>query len=274
MGSRAIGEATIQFGLVACPVKIYAAVDTSESVAFNLLHNKCNGRVKQQYICPKDGNAVVSRDEMVKGYEFSKDQYVVFTQTELDALDAESTHTIAVEEFIPIDKIDSMYFDKPYYLGPGKGGEKAYWLLAEALRQTNRGGLATWQARGKQYLVLIRALEMGLAMQQLLYADEVRAFDEIGIGTKGVVNDDELKLAKRLVVEQGCQAFHPEDYKDDVHERIQEQIAKKVKGGTIEVKKGGETINITDLSDALRKSLGRPKKVKVQLKKVAVGGRK
>src|SRR5262249_34698410 len=138
-------------GLVSIPVKLYSATNASAGLSFHMLHAKCGSRVKQQYICPKD-NEIVPRDQMVKGYEFSKDKYVTFTADELKSLEEKSTEAIDITEFIPIDKIDPIYFDKPYYLGPDKGGAKAYSLLAETMKRSGRVALGRYAARGKSYL--------------------------------------------------------------------------------------------------------------------------
>src|SRR5229473_3391157 len=138
MSARAIAAANVSFGLVSIPVKLFSAANTSSGISFNLLHAKCGSRVKQQYICPKEDNVIVPREEMRKGYEFAKDQYVLFTDEELKNLEEESTQTIEVTEFVPVKAVDPIYFDKPYYLGPDKGGSKAYWLLAEAMKTTGR----------------------------------------------------------------------------------------------------------------------------------------
>ena len=153
--ARAIAGATISFGLVSIPVKLYAATQASAGVSFNLLHSKCGTRLKQQYICPRD-NEIVGRDDMVKGYEFAKDQYVTFTPEELKSLEEKATQSIDIAEFVPLSAIDPVYFDRPYYLGPEKGGDKAYRLLAEAMRESGRAALARYAARGKQYLVMLR----------------------------------------------------------------------------------------------------------------------
>ena len=167
MSARPIAAGTISFGLVSIPVKLYAASDASAGVSFNMLHAKDAARLKQQYICTKDGE-IVPRDQMVKGYEFAKDQYVTFTPEELKALEEQSTQSIEVVEFVPIDKVDPVYFDKTYYVGPDKGGAKAYALLSKVMQETGRVALARYAARGKQYLVMLRPLDDGIVMQQLL----------------------------------------------------------------------------------------------------------
>ena len=259
MSARALGNASISFGLVSIPVKLYTASNTSSAISFNLMHRKCGSRLKQQYICTKE-ETIVSRDEMVKGYEFNKDQYVLFTEEELKAFEEQATQTIEVTEFVPMDKVDPVYYDKPYYLGPDKGGAKPYRLLTEVMKETGRVALAKYAARGKQYLVMLRPSGEGLVMQQLLYADEVRSFSEVPLD-KAEVKDGELKLARLLVEESSSDIFRPEAYEDEVRKRVQEALDRKVQGGQFSVtaapKKGGE---IVDLMEALRASLGKPRK--------------
>ncbi|HEY6147782.1 MAG TPA: Ku protein [Thermoanaerobaculia bacterium] len=255
MSARAIGNANISFGLVAIPVKLYSAANSSAGISFNLLHAKCGSRLKQQYICPKEDNVIVPREEMTKGYEFSKDQYVLFSPEELKALEEESTQTVDVTEFVPITEIDPVYYDKAYYLGPEKGGAKAYWLLSKALQETGRVALAKYAARGKQYLVMIRPVDGGLVMQQLMYADEVRPISEIELG-KEDVKDSELKLATMLIEQRAVDRFRPEQYEDDVKKRIQGQLQKKIETGQeISSSPKPKTGEVIDLMEALRRSL-------------------
>ena len=195
MAARSIGNGTLSFGMVSIPIRMYSAGESSSAVSFNMLHDKCKSRLKQQYICPKD-NEIVTREHTVKGYEFAKDQYVSFTPDELKAMDEEAQKAIEITEFVPSTKVDPVYFDGAYYLGPDKGGEKAYKLINEAMKQTGRAALAKWAARGKQYLVMIRPVGNGLVMQQLLYKDEVRPISEVPIGD-AELKDSELKLAVR-----------------------------------------------------------------------------
>jgi DNA end-binding protein Ku len=259
VSARALGNASISFGLVSIPVKLYTASNSSASISFNLLHRKCGSRLKQQYICSKE-ETVVSRDEMVKGYEFNKDQYVQFTDEELKAFEEQATQTIEVVEFVPVEAVDPVYYDKPYYLGPDKGGAKPYRLLAEVMKETGRVALAKYAARGKQYLVMLRPSGDGLVMQQLLYADEVRPFSEVPLD-KADVKEGELKLARMLVEESSSNEFRPQAYEDEVKKRVQDALDRKVAGGRFTVaepqKKGGE---IVDLMEALRASLGKPKR--------------
>ena len=260
MPARAIATATVSFGLVTIPVKLFPATQPAGSgISFNLLHKDCGSRLKQQYLCIKE-EVPVSRDEMVKGYEFAKDQYVTFTTDELKALEEKATQTVDIAEFVPLDKVDPIYFDKPYFLAPEKGGEKAYHLLAEVMRDTNRCALAKYAARGKMYLVLVRPVEEGLAMQQLLYADEVRSWKDVAMPDKPALRDAELKLAHQLVDQIASETFDPSQYQDEVKQRIQADIEKKVQGKEIEVSETPEQpAQIIDLMEALKASLGAAK---------------
>jgi len=210
--ARAISTGTISFGLVSIPVKLYSATQSSAGVSFNLLHGKCGSRLKQQYVCPVD-NEVVARDDMVKGYEFAKDQYVTFTPDELKALEEKATQSIEIAQFVPRESIDPLYYEKAYYLGPEKGGEKAYRLLATVMRESNRAAVARYAARGKQYIVMLRVSDdaqggIGIIMQTLLYADEVRPFSEVPI-PDAEVKESEVKLAKQLVDQIGDGVHDP-----------------------------------------------------------------
>ena len=253
---RPLASGTISFGLVSIPVKLFSATESSAAISFNMLHAKCGGRVKQQYICPRDDNAVVPREEMVKGYEFAKDRYVTFTPDELKALEEKASQQIEIAEFVPSDKIDPVYFDKAYYLGPEKGADRAYRLLAEAMRRSGKTALARYAARGKQYLVQIRPLpEGGLVMQNLMYADEVRPFSEVGV-EPAEVKDQELALAQQIIQQISTDEFKPEKYEDDVRKRIQEQIQRKVEGQEIQVDEPAKPqTQIIDLMEALKASL-------------------
>ncbi len=255
MAARSIGTATISFGLVTVPVRMYTASESSAAISFNMLHGKCGSRLKQQYICTKD-EEIVPRDQMVKGYEFTKDQYVTFTEAELKAMAEESTRAIEITEFVPLQKVDPIYFESATYLGPDKGGERAYSLLAAAMRQTGRSALAKWAARGKMYLVMLRPVEKGLVMQVLLYADEVRPFDEVPVGDVQV-KDAELKLAIQLIDQIATEEFHPENYEDEVRKRYNAAIQEKVQGREITAAPTEEPkAQIIDLMEALKASLG------------------
>jgi len=245
---------TISFGLVAIPVKLYSATEASQHISFNMLHKTCGSRLRQQYFCVKE-EVPVGRDEIVKGYEFAKDQYVMFSPEELKALEEVGTHSADITEFVPIAAIDPVYFDKAYYIAPDKGGAKPYALFAKALRESKRCALGRWAVRGKEYIVMIRPVEDGLVMQQLLYAAEVRSIKEIDIPTMDV-KEAELKLARMLIEQQSSNKFDPTEYKDDVSARVQAAIQKKVEGQEITVSEPPEGgAQIIDLMEALRASL-------------------
>src|SRR5438309_5206182 len=231
MAARSIASLTISFGMVSIPVKLYSATEASKAISFNLLHKACGSRLKQQYLCVKE-EVVVPREDMVKGYEFAKDQYVMFSPEELKAMEEVGTHSAEITEFVPLKMVDPVYFDKAYYLGPDKGGAKPYALLARALRDSGRCALGRWAARGKQYIVMIRPVEDGLVMQQLLYAGEVRSIKDVEI-PKTEVRDAELKLAQQLIEQQAVEKFDPSAYTDEVRGRIEAAVQKKVEGQEI-----------------------------------------
>ncbi|MBA3343394.1 MAG: Ku protein [Gemmatimonadaceae bacterium] len=259
MPARSIATATISFGLVSVPVNIYSSGESKASVSFNMLHKKCSSRLKQQYICPKD-NEIVTRDEMVKGYEFAKDQYVVLTPEELKALEEKATSTIDVLEFVPLAKVDREYLEKVYYLGPDKGGDRAYRLLTKALEESGRAALGQYAARGQQHLVLLRPLNGRLVMEQLHYSDEVRSTSEVPV-PEGDVKAQELKLAMMLIDQTSSEEFEPSKYKDTVRERVLETIQQKVEGQDITTQPaaGGGGDKILDLMEALKQSLAKSK---------------
>jgi DNA end-binding protein Ku len=254
MAARSIGSLSISFGLVSIPVKLYSATEASRAISFNLLHKDCGSRLKQQYICQKE-NVPVAREDMVKGYEFAKDQYVMFSPEELKAMEEAGTQTAEITEFVPIEAIDPVYFDKAYYLAPDKFGAKPYALLARALRESNRCAVGRWAARGKQYIVMIRPVEDGLVMQQLLYGDEVRSIKDIEI-PHTEVKDVELKLAQQLIEQQASDKFDPSVYTDEVRARIESAVQKKVEGQEITMAEPAQpAAQVIDLMEALRASL-------------------
>jgi DNA end-binding protein Ku len=244
----------VSFGLVTIPVKLYSTGDATTGLQLNMLHRKCGSRLKQQYVCPVD-DEVVGRDEMVKGYEYTKGQYVLFSEDELKALTREATNAINIAEFVPLEQVDPIYFEKSYYLGPDKGGERPYRLLAEAMKQTSRAALARYAARGKDYLVLLRPFEEGLIMQQLRYHDELKPFSEVPLGD-AEVREPELKLAKQIIDQIATDRFKPDAYEDEVRQQTLDLIEKKVAGqditaAPIEAPKA----QIIDLMAALKASL-------------------
>ena len=258
MAARSIASLTVSFGLVSIPVKLYSATEASRAISFNLLHKACGSRLRQQYFCIKE-EVPVAREDMVKGYEFAKDQYVMFTPEELKALEETGTGTADISEFVPIASVDPVFFDKAYYLAPDKGGAKPYALLAKALRESKRCALGRWAARGKQYIVMIRPVDAGemsgLVMQQLMYAGEVRSIKDIDI-PKTEVRDAELKLAQQLIEQQTADKFDPNAYTDEVRTRIEAAVQKKVEGQEITMAEAPkEGAQVIDLMEALKASL-------------------
>jgi DNA end-binding protein Ku len=254
--ARSIASLTISFGLVAIPVKLYSATVSSERISFNLLRQKDGSRVKQQYIAVNDGKAV-ERSEMVKGYEFAKDQYVMFSPEELKALEDTTTHAIDISQFVPLDSVDPLYFDGTYYLAPDKGGAKPYTLLTTALRKAQQCAVGRWISRGKEHIVIIRALEDGLAMHQLHFKAEVRSLKDLGIEA-APVSEPELKLARQLIDQLGAKRFDPNEYVDEHRARVEAAIQRKVDGKEVSLAEGPVSIkggNVIDLMEALRASI-------------------
>jgi DNA end-binding protein Ku len=250
-----MGSGTISFGLVAIPVKLYSSGESASSVSFNMIHEACGTRVKYRYYCPAC-DELVERNELAKGYEFSKGQYVLFSEDELKALNPEATNAIEITEFVPLAEVDPVHFEKTYYLGPDKGGVKPYRLLSKAMRETGRAALARYAARGKDYLVLLRPFDDGLAMQQLRYADEIRAFDEVPVGDADV-QPAELDLALRLIEQIASDEFHPERYEDEQRKRTWALIERKIEGEEIVAPpEEAPKAQIIDLMAALKASLG------------------
>jgi DNA end-binding protein Ku len=254
--ARSIASLTISFGLVAIPVKLYSATVSSERISFNLLRQKDGSRVKQQYIAVNDGKPV-ERSEMVKGYEFAKDQYVMFSPEELKALEDATTHSIDIGQFVPLDSVDPVYFDGTYYLAPDKGGAKPYTLLATALRKAGQCAVGRWISRGKEHIVIIRALEDGLAMHQLHFKAEVRDLKDLGVEA-APVSEPELKLARQLIDHLGAKRFDPNEYSDEHKVRIEAAIQRKVDGKEVSLAEGPVSAkggNVIDLMEALRASI-------------------
>ena len=257
MAARSIASLTIAFGLVAIPVKLYSATVSSERLRFHLLHAKDGSRLKQQYVCMEE-QEVVGRDEIVKGYEFAKDQYVMFTPEELKALEEAGTHSIDVAQFVPLTAVDPVYFERTYYLAPDQGGSKPYTLFVTALRESGRCAVGRWASHGRAHVVILRAVDNALALHQLHFAPEVQSAAALGIES-AKVRDAELKLARQLIEQQSAETFDPAAFPDEVKARVEEAIQRKVEGREVTVAEpraepGG---NVVDLMSALKASLER-----------------
>ena len=260
MPARSIASATISFGLVSVPVNLFSSAESSATISFNMLDKKTGKRVKQQYVSSEEKPRVVEKDDIVKGYEFAKNQYVIFSPEELKALDEKATNSIDIIEFVPLDKVDRIYLDRAYYLGPDKGGDRAYRLLAKALEETGYAALGQYAARGKQNLVLVRPMDGVLVMEQLHYANELRKPSEVPLEDVPV-KPAELALAKQLIEQGATDEFHPEKYHDQVRDRIREAIQAKVEGQEITAEPEAQPqTKIIDLMEALKASLGKAEK--------------
>lgn len=254
MAPRAISSATIAFGLVNIPIKLYSAANPSASISFTML-TKDGNRVKQQYVDPKNGDEVVPRSEMVKGYAFAKDQYVIFTPDEIKELQEKATQTVEICEFVPEDEVPREYFAKTYYLGPEKGGDRAYALLSEAMKRAGRVAIAKYAARGKQYLVMIAPKGDGLAMHQLHYPEELQPFAEVPLPDVEV-KEAEVALAMQLIDQIATDTFTPDNYEDEVKKRMEAVIQQKIEGADVTLApEESPKAQIIDLMDALKASL-------------------
>ena len=256
---RALSTANISFGLVSIPVKLFSAAESSAAIRFNQIDRRDGSRLKQQLVSAKTGE-VVPKEEIVKGYEFAKDQYVLFTSEELKAIEAAATHTIDIVEFVQADHVERVYLDKVYYLSPDKGAARAYHLLSQALMQTKRVAIAKYAARGKQYLVMVRPTKNGLFMEQLKYSDEIRSFDQVPID-EAEVKEQELQLAVQLIDQASSDSFEPRQYRDEVREKMLEMIQRKVDGEDITITPAEAPENkIIDMMEALKASIAAGKK--------------
>jgi DNA end-binding protein Ku len=254
MAARAIGSGTISFGLVSIPFKLSTAA-SSQNVSFNLLHKKCGGRMKQQYLCPVD-NVVVERSDMVKGFEFAKDQYVHFSEEDLKKLQAAKTDALELVEFVPESTVDLVYMEKSYYIGPDKGGDRAYQLLAQAMKRAGKIAVGRYWTHGREQLVLIRPYhQKGLIMHYVYYANEVRSFDEVGVGSDATFKDIELDLADKLIEQLAHPEFKADQFRDEYQDRVRTAVDQKVAGQEISVAEEAPKAQIIDLFEALKRSL-------------------
>jgi DNA end-binding protein Ku len=257
MAARSIASLTIAFGLVAIPVKLYSATVGSERLRFHLLHAQDGSRLKQQYVCLQE-ERVVGREEIVKGYEFAKDQYVMFTPEELRALEEAGSHSVDVARFVPLAAVDPVYFERTYYLAPDQGGAKPFTLFVTALRDSGRCAVGRWASHGRDHVVILRPIANALALHQLYFAPEVMSVEALGVES-AKVREAELKLARRLIEQQSAATFDPAAYPDEVKARVEEAIQRKVEGREVSVAepRPGPGGNVVDLMSALRASLER-----------------
>jgi DNA end-binding protein Ku len=253
------GKATVWFGEVAVPVKVYSATQAPPTIELHQLHKTDNARLKQQYLCAADG-AQVAREDMVKGYEVAKDQFVTFTPEELKAAEEASSQAIEIDVCVPLDRIDPVYWGKPYYLGPDQGSEEPYALLADVLRLSNRAALASWAVRGQDLFVCLRHSEGRIVLQELLRAEEVRPLSEIEAPPPPGAGEESLALALRLVETHERDDFRPGDYPDKVYARKVKLIADKVAAKAIVASPVAGRTQVVDIIEGLKASVaaGRP----------------
>jgi len=254
MPARSISTASLTFGLVSIPVRLFPAT-SSKTVSFHLLHAKDQSRIQQKIYCPKE-EKIVDRSELVRGYEIEKDRYVTFTDEELKKLEAQADRAVEISEFIPASEVDPVYFENSYLLGCEPTSAKAYHLLQEAMTKADRVGVAKYTMRGKERLVLIRPYEGGLMLHTMYYNDEIRTFGEIDHGANAPVKESELVLAKRLLDDLTQKKFNPSEFKDNYRERVIEAAEQKMAGHELtepapEVRQG----KVIDLMSALKESL-------------------
>ena len=253
MAPRAISSGTISFGLVSIPVKVYTAT-SSQKVRFNMLEPDTGARPKQQYVSSVTGEPV-DRKDMVKGYEYARGQFVTLTEEELKALEADRTGSMDIVEFVPLDAIDLVQIEKSYYIGPDKGGDKAYQLLRTAMTRKDVVAVGRWADKGKEQLVLIRPYRGGLILHHLFYANEVRAYEDLDLGPEMDFADVELDLADKLIDQLSTDEFDPEQYEDTYTTKVKDLIDQKVAGEEITTAPEQPKAQIIDLFEALKQSL-------------------
>jgi DNA end-binding protein Ku len=253
---RSIWSGAISFGLVNVPVKLYSAV-SRKTVRFNQLNGKTGNRIQQKRVDPETGDEV-AYDDIVKGFELTKDRYVVLTPEELDALDPERTRTIDIEDFVALEEIDPVYYDHPYWLVPDKGAAKAYGLLLEAMRDAGKVAIARVVLRSKEQLVAIRPAGHGLMMETMIFADEVvppEEIEELPSEQELKVSDRELNMARQLI-DSLTTDWDPEKFTDEYREKVLDLIERKAQGEEIVVQpEAPKPARVPDLMAALEASL-------------------
>jgi DNA end-binding protein Ku len=269
---RPLAGAVISFGLVTIPVKVYRATQ-SLTPSFHLIHRDCGTRIREQMYCPKH-ERVLSRDEVVRGYEIAKGRHVAFTPDELKALEATASRTIDIQQFVPLQTVDPVHIEGTTFLGPDRGGDRAYRLLADVMRDRDEVALGTYVMRGKENLVAIRAYQRGLILHTLYFADEIRDFTEIELG-KAPVRREEMQLALRLVETLRRPAFDPERFEDTYRARVEKAAHAKARGKVLPEERPAEARGtVVDLMDALQESLKRKRARPARGQAAARGARK
>ena len=249
---RSIWKGAITFGLITIPVGLYTAIEEKD-VRFNQLHSKDNGRIKYKRVCTVCGEEV-PYDEIVKGYEFEKDNYVVFTEEEMAQIPADSIKAIDIVSFVPLDEIDPIYFQKPYYLAPEPSGIKAYKLLEKALSEAGKVGVAKITLREKERLATLRVKDGVFILETMHWPDEIREAEFEELSKNVEIRAQELAMANSLI-ENLSDHFQPEEFHDAYRERLEEAVKAKVDGAEVAVAPSKEPTQILDLMEALKASV-------------------
>jgi DNA end-binding protein Ku len=257
--AHAIWSGSINFGLVTIPVKLFTAVKADE-LSFNLLHAKDEGRIKYERICSVDGKPV-PWDEIVKGYEFEKGEYVVLTDEDFKRVNPEATQSVDILEFVSLDKISPMFFDKPYYLEPTKQGRHAYALLRETLEETNQVAIARVVIRTKEYIAAVKPIDGALVLELMHWASEIVATSTLEIPGREKLPEQEMKMARMLVDTMSVDEFEPEKFTNKYHDELLTMIEARAAGKELpQPKKAPARAKVVNLMDVLAQSLEESKK--------------
>jgi DNA end-binding protein Ku len=258
---KSLWKGSLTFGLVNIPVRLYSAVE-EKSLRFHLLHEEDGGRIKYQRTCAKCGKEV-TWDDIVKGFEYSKDHYVTFNQDELSALDVDSIKAIDVVTFVPLESIDPVYYNKTYYVAPEPSGVKAYRLLQEALEAEGQVGIAKIALREKEHLATIRLKDDVFVLETMHWPDEIRTPEFEELDKRVDVRDTEVKMARQLI-QQLSGEFNPDEFTDDYRSRLEELVERKVEGEevTLAAAPEEEPTKVVDLMEALKASVADAKSKK------------
>jgi|SRR5580698_3499663 DNA end-binding protein Ku len=257
--AHAIWSGAINFGLVTIPVKLFTAVKTNE-MSFNLLHAKDEGRIKYERVCSADGKPV-PWDEIVKGYEFEKGEYVILTDEDFKKVNPEATQSVDIVEFVELAKIDTMFFDKPYYLEPTKQGRHAYALLREALADSKRVAIARVVIRTKEYIAAVKPVEDALVLELMHWADEIVAADTLDVPGQEKMPEKEMSMARMLIDTMSVDEFQPEKFENKYRDELMTMIEARAAGKELpKAKKAPARSKVVNLMDVLAQSLEESKK--------------
>jgi DNA end-binding protein Ku len=250
--ATSVWKGHITFGLISIPIRLFSAA-RSERVSFNQLHKECHSRLKQPLFCPTC-NRMVERTEIVKGYEYEKDQYVLFSEEEMEKIQPASARTMEILEFVKIDEVDPLHYDASYFATPEEAGQKAYHLLMKAMEETGYVAIAKLCMHQREYTVIVRPRAKGLTLHTMYYVNEIRQVEEYGQTDKVDVKEAEKKLARQLI-ESLAADFEPAKYLDEYQKRQKEMIAAKLEGKEVAAAPQPQLAPVIDLMEALKKSL-------------------